>query len=129
MVKRIFSLAPNQLPPLSAMIENISGADNNEQLAKYLGVQVDQLTNWKIAEDAPRSVMLALFWETKWGASVLNCQAQNSEKVWRDLALSNKREIDTLRARITRIESLGHHGSANSPLWHNDFENILTKKA
>jgi hypothetical protein len=128
-MSHLYSKAPNQLPPLSAMIENIPGASNLNLLAKHLGVSTRQLTGWTLADQAPRTVMLALFWETKWGLSVIDCDARTNVKRWRNLAQSSEREIATLRARVARLEALGNHGSANSPLWDDDYPNISIKKA
>jgi hypothetical protein len=125
----MYTKAPNQLPPLSAMIESIPGASDLNLLAKHLGVSPKQITGWKLAGEAPRSVMLALFWETKWGVSVIDCDARTSVKRWYALAQSSEREIASLRARVARLEALGSHGSANSPLWDNDYPIISIKKA
>lgn len=112
-----FSKAPNQLPDLSVLLDDIPGGQNTQLIAKHLGVDASQLTRWKISGAAPRSVQLALFWESKYGLSALDSNAHNEVMVWRVLAQSREREAASLRARITRLENLNAHGAANSPSW------------
>ena len=116
-MNRYFSKAPNQLPDLSILLDDITGGHNLPMIAKHLGVDAGQLTQWKISGCVPRSVQLALFWESKWGQSTLETTERNDVAVWRDLAKSLQRETTTLRARITRLENLNAHGAANSPSW------------
>jgi hypothetical protein len=66
--------------------------------------------------DAPRAVLLALFWESSWGRSTADCEAFNARKVLQSLSDSLKNENAMLRARIARLEELGDFGSANEPV-------------
>lgn len=103
-------------PPLSYMLDDIFVRDM-KKIAKHLGVTVQTLKKWKANDDAPCAAMLALFYETQWGYSLMYTTAWNGEKYARELADSLKRTNDALRVRIARLEALGNFESANEPIW------------
>ena len=90
---------------------------NPTKVAKHLGVTVETLRRWKAADRAPRAAMLALFYESRWGYSLLYTTAFNAETDARQEVSSLKRTNDALRVRIARLESLGNFESANEPIW------------
>jgi uncharacterized protein YjcR len=75
------TVAPRSLPALQTMLDDLGGR-NVEQLAKHLGVSTRTVKRWRARGGAPRAVMLALFWETTWGRSVVNCQAENAARAF-----------------------------------------------
>lgn len=99
------------------MVDEIPGAHRAEAVGNHLGVAARTVDRWKATGDAPRAALLALFWETRWGLSALDCALVNGEQVQRSLAGSLERENAMLRARIHRLEGLGTFGSANAPVW------------
>lgn len=115
-MKKLATLAPSQLPPLSMLIDDLHGDRSPESIARHLGVSALTVRRWIKSDQAPRAAMLALFWETRWGLSALDAQAVNL--VRSHVALNNalRRENETLRRRIARLEGLAH-GAANAPLW------------
>lgn len=103
-------------PPLSYMLDDIFVRDL-KKIAKHLGVTVQTLKKWRANDNAPRAAMLALFYETQWGYSLMYTTAHNGEKCARELADSLQRTNDALRVRIARLEALGNFESANEPIW------------
>ena len=85
-------------------------------IANHLGVSVKTLERYKRTGDAPRAVMLALFYESRWGYSLLQSEAHNAAQVERQHAQSLARENAMLRLRIARLEAIGGHGAANEPM-------------
>jgi len=107
--------APTQTPPLSYLLDDLPA--RAAQVARHLGLTLRTLERYRAADQAPRAVMLALFWESRWGLSLADTTAFNAAAVARGLAGSLERENAMLRARIARLEALGSYGSANAPLY------------
>ena len=103
-------------PPLSLLLDDMF-EKNPKKVAKHLGVTVATLKRWKAADHAPKAAMLALFYESRWGYSLLYTTAYNAETMARGLADSLQRTNDALRVRIARLEALGNFESANEPIW------------
>lgn len=101
-------------PPLSYLLDDLFTRDA-AAIARHLGVTVRTLERWKASDDAPRAALLALFYESRWGYSVMQTTAHNGELYARQLAQSLTRENAMLRARIARLERIGDFGAANEP--------------
>lgn len=106
-------LAPRQLPPFSLMLDDIGCTD--AALCKHLAVNERTLRRWRAADDVPRPVALALFYETRWGRSAVNCRAENDARMFAGLARCYERQNATLMTRVARLETIGEFGAANSP--------------
>lgn len=113
----IHSKAPKALPPFAVMVDDIPGAHRPDAVGCHLGVSGRTVDRWRASDTVPRAVLLALFWETRWGLSALDCALVNGERVQRAYAGSLARENAMLRARIARLEGLGSFGCANAPVW------------
>lgn len=85
------------------------------KIAKHLGVTVKTLERWKKADSAPKAALLALFYETQWGYSVIETTAHNGAMYARQQVAGLERENAMLRARIKRLEDFGRFDSANEP--------------
>lgn len=111
------------VPPFSFLLGAMPGTP--AQVARHLGVSARTLARWRAADQAPRAVMLALFFESRWGLSAVNAHAVNDSRIAYGLVGALERENATLRARIARLDRLGGFGSANGPLWASDpaFQN------
>lgn len=48
-----------------------------EQIARLLDLKPATIERYRREGQAPRPVMLALFWETKWGRATADCDAVN----------------------------------------------------
>lgn len=102
-------------PPLSYLLDDLLTRDV-QAIADHLGVTLKTLQRWKTLDQAPRPVMLALFFETQWGASLIATHAHNGEMYARQEADCLRRENAMLRARIARLETIGNFGAANAPM-------------
>ncbi len=116
-MKKVMSLAPSQLPPLSMMVDDLLGDRSPESVGRFLGVSALTVRRWLKADQAPRAAMLALFWETRWGRSALDAQADNLVRTTVGLNNALRNENAALRRRIARLEALSH-GAANAPSFH-----------
>lgn len=101
-------------PPLKCLLDDLFTKDP-AKIARHLGVTLRTLNRWKATDTAPRAALLALFYESRWGYSLLYTTAFNAESCARGEAESLRRENAALRLRIARLELLGDFGSANAP--------------
>lgn len=101
-------------PPLSYLLDDIFERDLSK-VAKHLGVTLVTLKRWQRLDNAPRAALLALFFESRWGYSLMYTTAHNGEMRQRQLAQSLERTNAALRLRIERLEALGDFGAANAP--------------
>lgn len=109
-----------QTPPLSYLLDDLLTSDL-EAIAAHLGVGVATLKRWKLADQAPRTALLALFYESRWGYSLMESTAHNGAMYARQEADGLKRENAMLRARIARLEKTGFFGAANAPIMAMNF--------
>lgn len=115
-MKKLYSKAPKHLPALSIILDDLMGAKTPEALADHLGVSASTARRWMAVDHAPRAVALALFWETRWGQSIVDCDAVNQARMQEGLNRALKNENASLLARIARLEALGNNfGAANEP--------------
>ena len=116
-MKTLYSKAPNQLPPLGLILGDLIGPKTPEAIGKHLGVSASTVRRWLSKEEAPRMALLALFWETRWGQSIVDCEAVNQARMQEGLNRALKNENASLRARIARLEALGGgFGAANDAM-------------
>jgi hypothetical protein len=106
---------PQHFPTWAQMLESLDNP-SPRALSKLLGVSERTVFNYQRAEQAPRAVMLALFWLTPWGESALNAQRETQITRLPQMVNCLERETAGLRARIARLESTGDFGSANEPV-------------
>lgn len=117
------------LPPFSTLIEDQFTRDH-QKIAKQVGVSLRTLQRYIAIDGAPRAVMLALFYESRWGVSLIHTSAHNDAVISAQLAASLGRENASLRARIAYVEALAASkaktdqddqangfGSANEPFY------------
>lgn len=81
---------PRQLPPLSALLDDL-GQPRPHALARALGVSARTVQRWIARDDAPRPALLALFWLSRWGRSVVECAAVNEAAALRGMLDALKR--------------------------------------
>lgn len=106
---------PKWTPSLAAMLEDI-GAPGAEQLAMAMNVHADTARRWIREDDAPKAVMLALYWVTRWGMSAADANAHNDAVMSAGLARMRQEEVASLQEQVAHIERLADFGSANDPL-------------
>lgn len=105
---------PKRLPTFGEMLIDI-GNPHPKEIAKVLRVTERTIWRWKAADEAPRSVMLAIFWTTRWGRSEVDAAAQNDAIRFAGLARCLQDELDAIRARLARVAKIGDFGSSNDP--------------
>lgn len=105
---------PRGVPPLSVMLDDLSNPPP-AVLARCFGVTERTVRRWVREDTAPRPVLFAVFWLTSWGRLTVHLEAENAARFHAVLNGCLKRENDTLRARIGRLERLGRFGSGNMP--------------
>lgn len=109
------------LPHITTMLDDIPAS--LDQVARHLGIQTSTLKKYKRQGGAPRAIMLALFWETKWGRSAADTEAANAAQVFRSETKSIQAHAGRLAGIVWRLElELSHaqksgHGAANLPVW------------
>lgn len=113
--------APTQTPHFSTLLDDLP-TRCRRQISRFLGISPATLARWASSGNAPRLAHLALFWETRWGVSVIATEAENERRVHQGLIRALERENAALRAQLARLVATGAHGSANDPLWGVDCE-------
>lgn len=112
--------SPSQagLPGLSVMLDDLPAS--REQIARHLGLKPSTLATYARADQAPRPVMLALFWETKWGRSVADTEAANWGALHYRQHMGAARELERMAGIIWKLEQeLARQDgmAANGPVW------------
>lgn len=112
--------SPSQagLPAINVMLADLPA--NYKQVARHLGITLQTLKKYVKADGAPRAVMLAIFWETRWGRSAADTEAANWGAMYYRQAKGFERQVEALKKQIETLEleiSLGGHGAANSPIY------------
>jgi hypothetical protein len=113
----VFSIsqAPKDLPIWHAILEDL-GHPPASALAKVLGVGARTVYRWNQDGAAPRSACLALFWLTRWGRSMVDCQATNDAILAGTLARSLAEDVKRLEVQLAHVLALNETGAANSPI-------------
>lgn len=101
-------------PPLSYLLDDLLTRDQ-ASIAKHLGVSVSTLKRWIADDNAPRAALLALFYESRWGYSLMETTAHNGAMYARHELRFARATIERLEAHIARLESIGDFGAANAP--------------
>ena len=101
-------------PPLSYLLDDLFTRDL-AKVAKHLGVSVATLKRWKADDSAPRAALLALFYESQWGYSLMATTAYNGEMYARQELRFAKQTIKHLQGQVAHLEAIGDFGTANAP--------------
>lgn len=108
------------LPAFSTILNDLPA--DTRQIARHLGIKESTLKTYKRRDQAPTTVMLALFWETRWGRSVADTEAANFAAIHYRSAMIANQECERLRAMIDRLEleisnAYIQGRAANSPIY------------
>ena len=109
-----------QLPPFSMLYADISYA-THRQISRHLGLSEATVAKYLRTENAPRSVMLAMFWESHWGMAWAHTDAYNFGKIHSEYAQALKATNERLMAHIALLEhelASKDAGAANSPVFN-----------
>jgi len=106
---------PRHLPQLLTMLDDIPA--NDRQIAKHLGLSVQTIARYRRKEQAPRPVMLALFWITSWGERTIYADLFNQAMYARNEAGALRKEVAAIRQQIRLLEIERQHyaDAANAP--------------
>lgn len=113
--------APSQagLPPFSVLLADLPA--HPAQVARHLGLSPACLARYAAQEQAPRPVMLAMFWESRWGRSAADVDASNTAAAQFQRAEALARENAALRRYVARLEAdlsaAPGQRAANAPVW------------
>ena len=109
--------APAKLPHLHTILNDIGLPD--KQVAHFLDVTPKTVDRWRKAGQAPRPVMLALFWESTWGQSAANCDAVNWGRLQFQENAMLKRQNAKLKQQMLELEKAlaSVDQAANSPVF------------
>lgn len=104
---------PKCTPSFSDLLTDI-GNPSDQAIAKALNVTARTVHTWRKTE-APRPVLLALFWITRWGLSATNAEVLDLSDMHYATTLMQRLEIKRLQSTIEQLQRIGHFGSANDP--------------
>lgn len=107
--------APRALPIWHTILDDL-GRPPVGRIARVLGLSVRTVYRYNRTGEAPRVVLLALFWLTSWGRSAVHAQAWNDAQVAVGYVEALRRQVAQLEADVARLVALGHTGAANDPL-------------
>ena len=107
-------LRSRDIPSLGQSLADL-GNPSPREIASYLDVTERTVYRWVAAGVAPRPVELALFWETSYGESLIDCDLVNRSRVMHNLSETLGLEVRKLQARVAWLEAQGQFGSANRP--------------
>ena len=95
------------------MLDNIHATP--AQIAKHLGIKESTLKTYRRQGGAPMAVMLALFWETKWGISLIEVTASNEAAHYYHTAKLYKRELERMASIILKLTEELEQPSGSRP--------------
>ena len=106
---------PRHLPQLLTMLDNIQASE--KEIAKHLGLSLTTFKKYQRNEQAPRPVMLALFWLTSWGMGAIDAELVNRERFARQALEFSRLEVLALRDQVRLLEAeRGRYAvAANAP--------------
>lgn len=107
-----------KMPHIETMLNSLG---NDQAVADFLGVSLRTVQKYRKEGQAPRAVMLALFWETPWGVSAADCQAVNDARMAYTKARLLERENEGLRGQVLKLEKeleTSAYGAANAPIFN-----------
>ncbi|CDN87480.1 hypothetical protein [Hydrogenophaga intermedia] len=106
------------LPPFAWLLHDQQAA--RPHVARHLGLSTRTLARYEATQQAPRAVMLALYWESRWGRSAADAEAATAADVHRGHAQALANENAALRRRIAVLErelTQAQPEAANLPFW------------
>jgi len=97
MTLKLYSIEqlPVAVPIWQAIMEDLSNPPP-KRVARVLGLSTRTIYRYNQTGDAPRVVLLALFWLTRWGRSEVHTRATNDAIMACGYVAGLKREIDRL---------------------------------
>ncbi|HEX5684859.1 MAG TPA: hypothetical protein VFY73_12610 [Ideonella sp.] len=94
---------------------NDIGNPKPANLARSLGVHERTVFRWMQQDDAPRSVLLSIFWLTRWGHSLAHSEATNDAVMYAGMVSALQQRIEDLQRQVDHLTRIGDFGAANEP--------------
>jgi predicted DNA-binding transcriptional regulator AlpA len=110
-----FAQPPRVLPDWHTTISDL-GSPKPDELARLLGISRRSIYRYEATGHAPRVVLLALFWLTRWGRSEVDCDAVNRARLATAQARSLHDELKRTRRQLAIALRLNATGAANDPI-------------
>lgn len=111
--------APRHLPPFADLLRaSLDRQNTPDDIARHLGITRRTLARWQAQGDAPRAVLLVLYWESHYGRAEVSLYLHNEAQHWRQMSRFNEAHIERLRDAIARCEAEGSDGAANAPTFN-----------
>jgi len=112
-------LAPSaaRLPPLAFLLAD--QVESRKAIARHLGLSFRTLQRYQASGNAPRSVYLVLWFESRWGLSALHEHAFNEAQHARAWVSALENECERLRAVIHALEKAHEeeHAANSAVFW------------
>ncbi len=108
--------APKHIHNLQLLLADLPTQDD-ARIAAHLGLSADTVRRYRLTNRAPRPVALALFWETRWGRSVLEVDQVNTDRMRQNALAAARAELGILRRQVQRLAPLARLGSANEAVY------------
>lgn len=116
-------LTPRHLPGFNDLRADLGGPD--AKLARVLGVSRRTLARYRARDDAPRAVLVAMYWASRWGFAELNLHLHNEAVMYAGYCRCLVDEVARLEREVATLLRLGDFGSANSPSWRSQAASCL----
>jgi hypothetical protein len=110
----LLRVIPRQLPGFNDMLRDLETPD--AKVARALGISVRTLARYKARDDAPRAVLIAMYWATRWGREDLNTTLQNEASMYAQYCRCLIDELASVKRELQRALLYGTWDSANAPL-------------
>lgn len=117
MTVQLYSIeqAPVALPIWHTILEDLADPPP-ARVARVLGLSRRTIYRYNQTGHAPRVVLLALFWLTRWGRSAVHTQAVNDAALAFAVARNREDQVRQLAAQLAQLQAIASFGSANEPL-------------
>jgi hypothetical protein len=106
--------APVSLPVWPQILEDL-GHPHPKRLARALGLGVRTVRRYTRQGHAPRPVVMALFWLTRWGRSECHEAATSDALLACGYVSALRRQVAELQSQVAHLVAL-QTGAANEPL-------------
>jgi predicted DNA-binding transcriptional regulator AlpA len=103
---------PKKTPAFKDMLADI-GNPHPREIAKAMKVTERSVWRWLKENKAPHSVMLAIYWLTRWGVSEIDTAAHNAAIYSAAEARGLRDELESIKARLAYPSQTGIFGSSN----------------
>lgn len=105
--KPTLSSLPARLPTWAQTVADL-GDPHPTNLGRALGVDVRTVRRWHASQDAPRPVLLSLYWLTQWGQSQLDADQFNRAQTLQGLADAQALELALMRSQVAAYHAISH---------------------